>query len=305
MHKIPHCEYDQHCDQYNIITINNETISSLIDEDIIKLKNKILTIKEEVNIIYIDNLDINYIICNDNDNTDLVVSNCNNLLKIKCCNNNLGNLELENVNNLKYLKCNTNTDLEYFILGNAILSLEYLSCSNCDIKNDMDFNELINLKYLNVSYNKIKNLNLNDLVNLEELNCSCNRIEELKINSNKLRNLNCNWNELNSLDINNLTSLLHLECQGNNFKTLSFNLDNLLYLDIKNNNKLEEINLNCKMLKTFKCNPKKIININLINNLQFLNIFNDNMDKIIIKVEKDNKFIDEYKKKNYKIEYLN
>ena len=59
------------------------------------------------------------------------------------------------------------------------------------------------------------------------------------------------------------------------------------------------------MLKKLKCNPKKIININLINNLQFLNIFNDNMDKIIIKVKKDNKFIDEYKNKNYKIEYLN
>ncbi|CAI2167046.1 15864_t:CDS:10 [Funneliformis geosporum] len=86
---------------------------------------------------------------------------------------------------------------------------------------------------------KVKELDIS-----ETLDCSHNAITNLNLNNcRQLKNISCGFNKLTNLDLTNLNHLERIECCDNYLKSFdysSLNLDKLTYLNITDNNLLEQ-----------------------------------------------------------------
>jgi Leucine-rich repeat (LRR) protein len=101
-----------------------------------------------------------------------------------------------------------------------------------------------NLELLNCSGNKLTNLDISDCSRLEKLDCSYNKIRSLDLNkNNQLVILDCCFNWLVDLDLTGLTELRMLHCSDNCIEKIDYlnlNPDKLVYLNISDNNLLEQ-----------------------------------------------------------------
>ncbi|MDX2444685.1 MAG: hypothetical protein QNK30_12880, partial [Bacteroidales bacterium] len=85
------------------------------------------------------------------------------------------------------------------------------------------------IRFLNIYFNKLTNLDVSDLIDLHWLDCDDNQLTTLDVSNNKsLTGLSCDHNQLTTLDLSNQYELHHLECGSNQ----------LTRLDISNNPKL-------------------------------------------------------------------
>ncbi len=124
-----------------------------------------------------------------------------------------------------------------------------LNASSTGIKNLSGIENLTNLRYLDLSYNKIKSLKgvrINRLSKLEKLYLQGNQIKSLEgvdfTGMDKLERLNLDNNKINSLkkvDLSPLTNLKRLDMDKNNissFKDVNFSgIQNLDYLYLSYN----------------------------------------------------------------------
>jgi len=128
-----------------------------------------------------------------------------------------------------------------------------INISDCGLESlsELKLERFINLKELDCSYNKLKNLDdLYYCTSLRTLDCDGNELENLNglINCTSLRKLYCALGRLKNLDgLSNCTSLKLLSCTLN---------------QISNLNGLS----NCTSLKTLACNLNKIENLDGIAN---------------------------------------
>ena len=117
-------------------------------------------------------------------------------------------------------------------------NLENLYCGNNQHITDLDVSNFPNLKELQCWKNKLTKLDLTNNNKITVLGCSKNNLENLEVsNLENLEELDCSNNNLTKLDLSRLTNLKNLYC-GDNY------LSSLIY----------------------PSHPKKIINLNVINN---------------------------------------
>jgi len=199
---------------------------------------------------------INYFInlkelwCQENQLSELDVSQCLNLESLWCSSNQLSKLDLNQCTKLWFLHCNYNQISELNI--NKCLNLQRLYCTKNQL-NELDvsqckylvylyceenqINELIvsqcsNLRYLWCSGNELSTLDISGCMNLYSLSCDRNQLSKLDISNCKdLNFLSCMDNQLSALDVSNCAKLEHLNC-GNN---------QLISLDVSQNISLKEL----------------------------------------------------------------
>jgi Leucine-rich repeat (LRR) protein len=136
------------------------------------------------------------------------------------------------------------------ILNHETRVLE-LDLSNCDLKHLPDLSNYINLKKLNISFNKLTCID--GIPNsLEELDCSSNYIYDLPKNlPPNLRKLNCFSNIISSLQLVLPDSLEWFNCSSNSIEIFNCKLPRkLVYLNCSDNNLvlLPELNTDLEYL---------------------------------------------------------
>ena len=158
--------------------------------------------------------------CDNNDLTELDVSQNTLLTILSCTENDIGTLDLR-----------ANTDLlNVYCFNNGLLSLKLGQNSA--------------LQYLNCSNNFLSELEVRDCSALIDLACSGNLLKKLDVSLNpSLTGLDCGGNGLASLDVSNNTLLSVLDCRNNQLKTLTLPRSTALQALVFDSNGLKRIDI--------------------------------------------------------------
>lgn len=173
----------------------------------------------------------------------------------------IGLLDLKKFTNLKKLICSSN---EIMRIINLPESLEYLDVSFNKLKS-INITHLKNLKNFKCAYNELKQINLP--YEIEFLDCSnnelCGKLEGID-NLTNLHTLLCSYNKLNKINFSKLYMIKKLEIISNDLQLLENIPNSIEYLDCSYNN---EINLDfglpeqLKILNCANCNLTKLNNL--------------------------------------------
>lgn len=190
------------------------------------------------------------LVCNNNNLTQLDVTQNNNLKSIDCSNNKLSKLNLPQTSNFKFLEC-----------------------ANNQISN-LDLTKTPSLISLDCSFNQIIELDVSNNFDLELFYCIKNKLANLDISKNsKLTQLSCLENNLTSLDLSRNSNLLYITCSNNRLTNLDLSYNLLLQELFCTNNKLISLDLSN--------NPKLMLIYCDSNDLQSIDVKNGN-NKIYI-----------------------
>ena len=221
-----------------------------------------------------------------NEEIKKIIYSVKSLQKVNLSNNNLeqlifdksnGLIELElDSNKLSYLSFNTNNkSFEY---------LMYLSANENKLQVIDNINNLVNLEYLSLSVNELKQINISKLLKLKYLQLKSNLLEKITINKTNqlLQYIDLSFNNINSLSIlGECTSLKNLILDNNKLTTINFGDNkngNINITNFTNNNKFKNIEL-------------LDLSFNLINDVKFL-IFFKNLQKLNISFNNIDNLID-------------
>jgi Leucine-rich repeat (LRR) protein len=146
-----------------------------------------------------------------------------NLITLICNNNNLTEIDVSNNLALVELRCNMNNISQININANLLeLSLFDNNLQSLDVSNSK-------LESLSCGSNNLANLNVSGADSLTQLTCDNNKLTNLDLTSNSnLRYLNCDDNLLTTINLNSNLNLTHLYCENNNLGTI--NLSQNFYL---------------------------------------------------------------------------
>jgi len=119
--------------------------------------------------------------------------------------------------------------------------------SNLDINKDkkIQFSEVQNIEYLNVSSKNIKSLDgIEAFVNLKRLDCYDNELTSLDVSKNKkLEVLYCYDNQLTKLDLTKNKNLKKVGCRGNHLTSLDLSQNSNLEVLYCYENRLTSLNI--------------------------------------------------------------
>ncbi len=142
------------------------------------------------------------------------------------------------------------------------------------ITNLQGLEAFINLKKLNCSTNKVRNLDVSKNINLQELSCGGDELSSLDISKNiALKILDCNGNQLSSLDVSKNINLQKLICYSNSLSgldvskntallRLEYTYNKITFVDVSKNTLLEY--LACDSNPLVKLDVSKNINLNYL-----------------------------------------
>ncbi len=201
-----------------LITLNSQAQSSydlLIDANLIgqydQNNNNILDPSELSNISVLDLGGAGYFELD-------VMSMFPNLNILSCENNNITNLDLSNNTALTQLNCNNNQLTSLDLSNNT--ALIRLNCNNNQLTS-LNLSKSTNLNYLECNDNQLTNLDLSKATNVANLICDNNNLTNLNLSkSTALISLNCNNNKLSSLDVANSSNIGVLSCTNNPLGTI-------------------------------------------------------------------------------------
>ena len=137
------------------------------------------------------------------------------LIHLTLCANNLRELRLDCFD-LEHLNLEYNEYLEIFDVEAPML--RYLNLIGCkQICDDIEFNEYLNLKTLDVSETCISSLDISDLTNLESLDIGfTHNLTDIDLSNNtKLAKLRLYQARLTALDLSNNKNLKEIEARNN------------------------------------------------------------------------------------------
>ncbi len=165
---------------------------------------------------------------NNNNISEIDISQNTQLEFFQIAGNNLSNIDLSNNTLLESLDISNNILASVDIANNQ--NLFFLSCDNNQISN-LDLSNNIALGLLNAHYNNLIELDLSQNINLSYIWIKGNPIEDLDFSNNS------NLNEVNARDCNNLTSL-NMKNGNNTILTqfLSDNCPNLFCIQVDDEN---------------------------------------------------------------------
>jgi Leucine-rich repeat (LRR) protein len=172
------------------------------------------------------------------------------LKKLVCENNQLSNLNVSQNFSLKELYCNDNQLISLDLTQNN--QLDVLNCNVNQLTN-LNVTQNIDLYNLACGGNPLSSLDVTQNTMLTELNCVSNLLNSIDLTENTLLvSLNCVDNQFTSLDLTGNVSLKNLYCFGNQ----------LVNLDLSQNIFLE--NLYCFNNQLTNLNVKNGNNTNII-----------------------------------------
>ena len=190
------------------------------------------------------------LLCDENQLTELDISENTELRELYCANNELIELDVSKNLMLNLLYCSYNKLTELDISENTALREIY--CYNNELT-EIDVSKNTELLFLICNDNKLTELDLSKNISLITLVCDNNQLTELDVSNNTaLRTLYCANNELIELDVSNNTELTGIRC---------------------NNNELSELNISNNTALTFlRCEENKLTELNVSNlfNLEWL-----------------------------------
>jgi len=143
--------------------------------------------------------------------------------------------------NLKYFKIHNSPNIKKLDYLQYSINIKKLSLINCQIDNyPIELMNLINLEYLNLKYNKLKNLLLpesdcDDTNDIDDKNNIENKtVDNFHIfyNYNKLKYLNLRYNQIDTIYLDNLKSLNELYLFGNPIENIINTSNYQFQLDI-------------------------------------------------------------------------
>ena len=157
------------------------------------------------------------------------------LASLICNNNNLSEIDISNNTMLTELTCSFNYLIDLNTSNN--LELVRLACSDNTIAT-LDISNNTSLKYVDCHANNLSEIDVSNNLELELLNCAFNNLNEIDLSNNvMLDNFSVEANNLSDLDIGNNTLLSYLDCSSNALTQLSLiNNSNLNFMFCNNNN---------------------------------------------------------------------
>ena len=211
----------------------------------------------------------------------------------------LGKLFTPNLENLN-LSNNNIQDIKIFFENDKLINLKKLKLNCNEFNNGLGLsnNKLSNLIELDLSSNKIENIDLIELDNLEELDLSKNLITKLfKINSKKIKNLNLIDNHLTdgindfAQSIKDLSYELILEKLEDNSIALYYEKDLNVKFEyfLKDNTDITQFfkgfpfnGIKVLKIKGFNNNNIKFLSNNSLKDLQILDLKENSLNNISI-----------------------
>ena len=197
------------------------------------------------------------------------------LQKINLSNNNIEQLIFEKSSGLIELDLDNNK-INFLSFtnksGNKFEFLMYLSANENRIQNVEGINNLINLEYLSLSVNEIREISIKKLNKLKYLQLKSNLLENFIVSKNNqlLQYIDVSFNNINSFTILG-------EC--NALKNLILDNNKLSDINYSENKNISQYNNNNNNIKKFKNLELLDISFNLISDIKFLFIFK-NVQKI-------------------------
>jgi Leucine-rich repeat (LRR) protein len=159
-----------------------------------------------------DGAQLTRLYCENNQLTELDVSNNTALQLLYCYFNQLTELDVSNNTALRDLYCYVNQLTELDVSNNT--ALEWLSCYNNQLT-ELDVSNNTVLQELVCYFNQLTELDVSNNTALQLLHCYNNQLTELDVSNNTvLQELSCSYNQLTELDVSNNTALTYLYAQG-------------------------------------------------------------------------------------------
>ncbi len=144
------------------------------------------------------------LICQDNNLSNLDVSQNTALSKLACGNNPLGTLDVSQITALEILQANNNNLSTLDVSQNT--TLYRLICLDNNLTS-LDVSQNTNIYWLLCGDNNLNSLDLSQNTNLEILTCGNNNLTTLDVSQNLgLYNFSCNGNNLNTLNMKNINT---------------------------------------------------------------------------------------------------
>ena len=141
------------------------------------------------------------------------------IIGLYCNNNNLTNLDVSQNIALKTLNCSNNQLAHLDISKNT--TLQILECNNNQLKN-LDIRQNIALQTLYCYSNQLTQLDVHQNTDLKTLYCYSNQLTDLDVRQNTvLQTLYCYGNQLTHLDISKNRALIRLDCRSNQLTALN------------------------------------------------------------------------------------
>ncbi|CAH1134691.1 unnamed protein product [Ceutorhynchus assimilis] len=251
-----------------IETVATHSFSGMLNLRVLDLsKNKITSMPQDV--FEYQNF-LHFIDLSDNNlkNVSDYLFNQPSLQTLNLAHNFLVEFDFNQLRNVSKINLSNNLIEKYLIADANIINFEEVLLSHNKITT---LQKIRNVKSLNISYNKIQNIDEHVLSeSLETLDISNNNITNGLFNSLKnLKYLYLDHNYINSLSIDalyNLQQLLYLDLSFNRIKQIPFgffnDLTSLVFLDLSNNNMILDFHvlLTLKSLTTLKFSNNKVQN---------------------------------------------
>ncbi len=176
--------------------------------------------------------------CQENELTEIDLSQFPNLVTLDCSENKLTEIDLSQLDNLAVLDCSAN-ELTELNLEKCPKLLDFV-CSTNNIEK-LDFSHCKKIIELNCAENLLAELDIKHCHALEQLNCSLNKLSSLNVSGlKKLETIYCEFNGLNELNIDECNLLTDIVCYSNPDLNLLDCIDHLMQAEMLMNIECEE-----------------------------------------------------------------
>ncbi|WP_418567565.1 cell wall-binding repeat-containing protein [Peptacetobacter sp.] len=216
-------------------SIKNTTMLHFYDDSRTKITN-LTGIEKFVN--------LNDFICSEQNINKADFSGNKKLKKLRFNNNNTSELNISNIN-LQYLECYGNRNIQNLDLSSSteLTNLEAYGNNISSIK--LDQCEM--LTEINLNGNSLKSIDLTRNKKLLDLGLSSNKdLVDLKLNkdNSKITKLNISYTAIKAIDLLPHEKLIEFNSEGNNVKNYNFSsATNLETLNLRGNEEISELNL--------------------------------------------------------------
>ncbi len=207
---------------------------------------------------------LEYLECQQNQLTELDLSQNTNLRELSCLENQLTNLDLSQNLMLEGLDCGNNP------LGNIDLSqnltLKFLEISSCQLTT-IDLSQNVALEDLWVVNNQLTTLDITNNPNLFRIQCGNNQLTELDLSQNvDLEVFYCYQNQFTGFDFSQNERLEYFYCYENQITSLDFSQNPWLRTLFCRDNLLTHLDLsNNTIFNTLNCDNNALTCLNLQN----------------------------------------
>jgi hypothetical protein len=172
-----------------------------------------------------------------------------------------------------YNKIDTNNNGEIEV--SEVINIKYLDVSFSNINSLEGISSFTALEYLFCFENDIEFLDISQNLNLKGLNCYSNQLVTLNVSQNsQLTSLNCNGNQLTTLDVTQNSELFYLLCGGNLLTNLDLTQNSELYYLLCTNNQLTTLSVSQNLNLAFiNCSSNQLTTLNVTQNNELLDLW--------------------------------